>query len=126
MWRWGAEHVAVSANRPKNSASWEGFLGGVGDKNRLDVFATSVVAVHPTSLDTHGAGLTFFGAVGTIGTWVPHAVIQPFVYVKAFPRVQSQQGIFGTETEVTPGVEAAGNLPRGFDFDGLIALQRGS
>jgi hypothetical protein len=53
-------------------------------------------------------------------------VIQPFVYVKAFPRVQSQQGIFGTETEVTPGVEAAGELPSGFDFDGLIAVQRGS
>ena len=61
-----------------------------------------------------------------MGTWVPHAVIQPFVYVKAFPRVQSQQGIFGTETEVTPGVEASGNLPSGFNFDGLIAVQRGS
>jgi hypothetical protein len=57
---------------------------------------------------------------------VPHAVIQPFVYVKAFPRVQSQQGTFGTETVVTPGVEAAGQLPNGFDFDGLIAVQRGS
>jgi hypothetical protein len=40
--------------------------------------------------------------------------------------VQSQQGIFGTETVVTPGVEAAGNLPSGFGFDGLIAVQRGS
>jgi hypothetical protein len=48
------------------------------------------------------------------------------VYVKAFPRVQSQQGIFGTETAVTTGVEAAGNLPEGLDFDGLIAVQRGS
>jgi hypothetical protein len=124
--KYGGERLVGISDWTNNSRTWDGFLGRVGDKNRLDVFATSVVAVHPTSLDKHGAGLTFFGAVGTVGTWVPHAVIQPFVYVKAFPRVQSQQGIFGTETEVTPGVEAAGNLPSGFDFDGLIAFQRGS
>lgn len=124
--RYGGERLVGISDWTNNSRTWDGFMGRVGDKNRLDLFATSVVAVHPTSLDTHGAGLTFFGAVGTAGTWVPHAVIQPFVYVKAFPRVQSQQGVFGTETEVTAGVEAAGNLPSGFDFDGLIALQRGS
>ena len=124
--KYGGERLVGISDWTNNSRTWDGFLGRVGDNNRLDLFATSVVAVHPTSLDTHGAGLTFFGAVGTIGTWVPHAMIQPFVYVKAFPRVQSQQGIFGTETEVTPGVEAAGQLPNGFDFDGLIAVQRGS
>jgi hypothetical protein len=85
-----------------------------------------VVEVHPTSLDTHGAGLTFFGAVGTTRGWVPHSMIQPFVYVKALPRVESRQGTFGTETEVTAGAEAAGQYRRGFDFDGLIAVQRGS
>ena len=124
--KYGGERLVGISDWTNNSRTWDGFLGRVGDKNRLDLFATSVVAVHPTSLDTHGAGLTFFGAVGTVGTWVPHAVIQPFVYVKAFPRVESQQGIFGTETAVTPGVEAAGNIPGGFDFDGLIAVQRGS
>jgi hypothetical protein len=124
--RYGGERLVGISDWTNNSRTWDGFLGRVGDKNRLDLFATSVVAVHPTSLDTHGAGLTFFGAVGTVGTWVPHAMIQPFVYVKAFPRVQSQQGIFGTETEVTTGFEAAGHLPEGLDFDGLIALQRGS
>jgi hypothetical protein len=124
--RYGGERLVGISDWTNNSRSWDGFLGRVGDKNRLDLFATSVVAIHPTSLDTHGAGLTFFGGVGTIGTWIPHAVIQPFVYVKSFPRVQSQQGIFGTETIATPGVEAAGNIPGGFDFDGLIAFQRGS
>jgi hypothetical protein len=124
--KYGGERLVGISDWTNNSRTWDGFLGRVGDKNRLDLFATSVVAVHPTSLDTHGAGLTFFGAVGTVGTWVPHVAIQPFVYVKAFPRVLSQQGTYGTETAVTPGVEAAGNLPSGFDFDGLIAVQRGS
>jgi Alginate export len=124
--KYGGERLVGISDWTNNSRTWDGFLGRIGDKNRLEVFSTSVVAVHPTSLDTHGAGLTFHGAVGTIGTWVPHMAIQPFVYIKSFPRVASQQGIFGTETITTPGVEAAGNFPGGFDFDGLIALQRGS
>ena len=124
--KYGDERLVGISDWTNNSRTWDGFLGRVGDKNRLDLFATSVVAVHPTSLDTHGAGLTFFGAVGTIGTWVPHSMIQPFVYVKALPRVESRQGTFGTETEVTSGTEAAGQYPTGFDFDGLIAVQRGS
>jgi hypothetical protein len=124
--RYGSERLVGISDWTNNSRTWDGFLGRIGDKNRLDVFSTSVVAVHPTSLDKHGAGLTFHGAVGTIGTWVPHMAIQPFVYIKSFPRVASQQGTFGTETITTPGVEAAGNIPGGFDFDGLIALQRGS
>ncbi len=119
------ERLVGISDWTNNSRSWDGFLGRYGDKNRIDVFSTSVVTVQPTSLDKHGAGLTFHGAVGTIGTWVPHAVIQPFVYIKAFPRVEGQQGSFGSETITTPGVEAAGHIPGGFDFDGLIAIQRG-
>jgi len=57
---------------------------------------------------------------------VPHTVILPFVLVKAFPRVKSQQGTYGTETEVTPGAEVSGALPGGLYFDALGALQRGS
>jgi hypothetical protein len=124
--KYGGERLVGISDWTNNSRTWDGFLGRYGDKNRIDVFSTSVVTVHASSLDKHGAGLTFHGAVGTIGTWVPHAVIQPFVYIKAFPRVQGQQGEFGSETLVTPGVEAAGTIPGGFDFDGLIALQRGS
>jgi hypothetical protein len=124
--KYGGERLVGISDWTNNSRSWDGFLGRVGDKNRLDLFATSVVLVHPTSLDTHGAGLTFFGAVGTARGWVRHSMIQPFVYVKALPRVESRQGTFGTETEVTSGAEAAGQYSKGFDFDGLIAVQRGS
>jgi hypothetical protein len=124
--KYGGERLVGISDWTNNSRTWDGFLGRYGDKNRIDIFSTSVVTVHPSSLDKHGAGLTFHGAVGTIGTWIPHAVVQPFVFVKAFPRVQGQQGSFGTETIVTPGVEAAGHLFGAFDFDGLIALQRGS
>jgi hypothetical protein len=124
--KYGGERLVGISDWTNNSRTWDGFLGRVGDKNRLDLFATSVVLVHPTSLDTHGAGLTFFGAVGTTRGWVRHSMIQPFIYVKALPQVKSRQGTLGTETAVTSGVEAAGQYSKGFDFDGLIALQRGS
>jgi hypothetical protein len=124
--RYGSERLVGISDWTNNSRTWDGFLGRYGNKNRIDVFSTSVVTIHPTSLDTHGAGLTFHGAVGTIETWVPHTVIQPFVFVKAFPRVLSQQNVYGTETEVTPGAEVTGNLFGGFDYDVLGALQRGS
>jgi len=123
--KYGGERLVGISDWTNNSRTWDGFLGRWGDKNRIDVFSTSVVAVHPTSLDKHGAGLTFHGAVGTIGTWVPHAVIQPFVFVEALPRVEGATGVFGTQTTVTPGAEAAGDF-HGFDFDALGALQRGS
>jgi hypothetical protein len=124
--RYGGERVLGISDWNNTSRTFDGFLGRYGDKNRIDVFSTSVVVVHPTSLDKHGAGLNFHGAVGTIGTWVPHTIIQPFVYIKALPRVASQQGVFGTETEVTPGAEVSSTPPGGFYFTALGALQRGS
>jgi hypothetical protein len=123
--KYGGERLVGISDWTNDSRTWDGFLGRFGGDNRIDVFATSVVTVHPTSLDKHGAGLTFFGAVGTVGTWVPHTVVQPFVFVKAFPTVQGTTGVFGTQTTVTPGAEAAGDY-HGFDFDALGALQRGS
>jgi hypothetical protein len=53
-------------------------------------------------------------------------VLQPFVFVKALPRVSSQQSAFGTELETTPGAEIVGSLLGGFDYDALAAVQRGS
>jgi hypothetical protein len=124
--RYGGERLVGISNWTNTSRTFDGFLGRIGDRNRLDLFSTSVVAIHPTSLDKHGAGLTFHGAVGTIATWAPHTVIQPFVFIRALPRVESQQKTYGAETEVTPGAEVSAKLLGGFYFDALGAIQRGS
>ena len=123
--KYGGERLVGISDWTNNSRTWDGFLGRYGDKNRIDVFSTSVVTVHPVSLDT-SEGLTFHGAVGTIGTVVPDVAIQPFVFVQALPRVEGAHGVFGTQTAVTPGFEAAGDIPWGLSFDGLLAIQRGS
>jgi hypothetical protein len=127
--RFGNERVIGISDWTNVSRTWDGLFGHFGDRtdrNSVDLFSASVVKINPTSLDTHGAGLTFHGAYGTIGSWIPHTVLQPFVLVKAFPRVKSQQGIYGSELETTFGAETEGRLPAGFDYDILGDLQRGS
>jgi Alginate export len=126
---YGDERVVGISDFTNNSRTWDGFFGHFGnktDKNNVDVFSTSVVTVHPTSLDTHGAGLTFHGVYGTIGSLIPNTTLQPFVLVKAFPHVQSQQRIYGSEVETTFGAEMDGHLPANFEYDVLGDLQRGS
>src|ERR1700739_726789 len=127
--RFGNERVIGISDWTNVSRTFDGFFGhfgGPSNKNSVDFFSTSVVKINPTSLDTHGAGLTFHGAYGTITSGIPHTVLQPFVLVKAYPRVKSQQGIYGSEIETTFGAESEGRLPAGFDYDVLGDLQRGS
>ena len=122
----GEERVVGVSDWANNARSWDGFDLKFGGKNRLELFSTSVVAVHPTSLDTHGAGLTFHGAVGQLTTLLPKTTITPFVLLRRLPRVLSQQKLYGTENEVTTGLYAATVLPHGFEFVTTGTLQRGS
>src|ERR1700733_654857 len=127
--RFGNERVVGISDWTNVSRTFDGFFGHFGDpadKNSVDVFSSSVVKINPTSLDTHGAGLTFHGGYGTIGSLIPNTVLQPFVLVKTFPRVKSQQGIYGSEVETTFAAEMEGRLPAGFDYDILGDMQRGS
>jgi hypothetical protein len=52
--------------------------------------------------------------------------VEPFVLVKAMPRGQSRQNIYGTETEVTSGVRVQGFPGWNIDYDVTGTLQRGS
>src|ERR1700677_2256489 len=124
--RIGDERVVGISDWTNNSRTWDGFYMRVGNVNQLNIFSTSVVTVHPTSLDTHGAGLTFHGVNAKLATYVPHTTIEPFVLLLAMPRVTSQQGVVGTQTEVTFGSYYETKLPLGFDSSGTLDLQRGS
>jgi hypothetical protein len=124
--RIGDERVVGISDWTNNSRTWDGFYMRVGNVNQLNVFSTSVVTIHPTSLDTHGAGLTFHGVDAKLATYVPNTTIEPFVLVHALPRVTSQQGEVGSQTEVTFGSYYTTKLPLGFDSSGTGDLQRGS
>lgn len=124
--RIGDERVVGISDWTNTSRTWDGVYMRVGNANQLNIFSTSVVTIHPTSLDTHGAGLTFHGVHAKLTTLVPHTDIEPFILVHALPRVTSEQGIAGSQTEVTFGSYYQTKLPFGFDSSGTGDLQRGS
>ena len=122
----GDERVVGLSDWANNSRSWDGFDLKAGSKNRIEVFTTSVVAVHATSLDKHGAGLTFHGIVGQVTTLLPNTTIVPFMLIRRLPRVLSQQAVYGPENEVTTGLYITGKLTHGFEYAATGTLQRGS
>jgi Alginate export len=124
--KFGDERVVGISDWTNNSRTWDGADLRIGAKDRIDLFATSVVTIYPTSLDKHGAGLTFHGVEGNIQSLLPKTSIQPFVLIRALPRVISQQDIPGTETEVTFGSYYDTTLPHGFSSSGTGGLQRAS
>jgi len=124
--RFGGERLVGISDWTNVSRTFDGFTARVGDKNRVDLFSASVVTIHPTSFDDHAGGLNFHGAYGTITTLVPKTSIEPYVFIKAMPSVKSQQSLYGTETEVAPGMRIRGNMPMGFDYTVEGVLERGS
>jgi len=122
----GNERVIGISDWTQTSRSFDGFDMRIGDKNRVDLFSASVVDIHPTSLDMHSGGLNYHGVYGSIGSWIPRTTLEPFVLVKAMPRVLSQQNIYGTETEVTTGLRVQGFPGWKIDYDVTGTLQRGS
>ena len=123
--RIGDERVVGISDWTNNSRTWDGAYLRIGNTNQLNIFTTSVVTVHPSSLDTHGAGLTFDGVHAKLTTYVPHTDLEPFVLVRAEPYVKSHQGTYGSETEVTFGSYYNTHW-YGFDSSGTGMLQRGS
>ncbi|WP_263354387.1 alginate export family protein [Acidicapsa acidisoli] len=124
--KFGDERLIGISDWTNNSRTFDGFDARIGDKNRIDLFSASVVNIYPTALDMHSGGLNYHGAYASLNSLLPRTTISPFVFIKRLPYVVSQQGIGGTETEVTPGISVSNNLPVGFDFTVEGVLQRGS
>jgi hypothetical protein len=122
----GNERVIGISDWTQTSRSFDGFDARIGDKNRVDLFSTSVVDIYPTSLDMHSGGLNYHGVYSSINSWIPRTTLEPFVLVKAMPRVLSQQNIYGKETEVTPGFRVQSFPGWNIDYDVTGTLQRGS
>jgi hypothetical protein len=124
--KFGGERLVGISNWTNVSRTFDGVVGRFGGANNVTLFSASVVKIYPTSFDDHAGGLNFHGAYGSLTRLVPHTTIEPYTFIKALPWVKSQQSIYGTETEVTPGMRVLSNIPHGFEFIGEGVLQRGS
>jgi hypothetical protein len=124
--KFGSERLVGVSDFTNNSRTFDGVDLRLGEKNTVDIFSTSVVITHPTSLDTHGGGLTFHGVYGRFNAGNGATSVQPFVFIKALPHIRNSRGQLGDELAATFGAEVQGNVHRILEFDGLAALQRGS
>jgi hypothetical protein len=124
--KFGSERIVGISDWTNNSRTWDGFTARIGRDNRLDLFSTSVVTVHTSSLDKHGAGLTFHGAYGSLAAVLPKTRLDPYLLVRTVRGVTSQQGHKGDEVQVTLGAEMQGQLPSHFDYLVNGSLQRGT
>jgi hypothetical protein len=124
--KFGGERLVGIDDWTNVSRTFDAVDGRFGGVNHVDLFSSSVVVVKPTAMDRQNAGFNFHGAYGVIATLVPHTTIEPYVFVKAMPWVESQQSSYGTETEVTPGTRVVGTVRGGFEYVAEGALQRGS
>jgi hypothetical protein len=124
--RFGSERVIGISDWTNNSRTFDGFSARLGGKSHFDVFTTSVVVIHPTSLDKHGSALTFHGLYGTLPDVIPHTNLQPYVLFKALPSVVGSDLVRGSQLEVTAGAELEGKLPASLNYQLNGALQRGT
>jgi hypothetical protein len=122
----GNERAIGISDWTQTSRSFDGFDAHIGYNNHVDLFSASVVNIYPTGLDMHLGGLNYHGVYGSISSWIPRTTVEPFVLVKAMPRVLSQQNIYGTETEVTTGLRVEGSPGWNIDYDATGTVQRGS
>ncbi|GGH16294.1 alginate export family protein [Silvibacterium dinghuense] len=124
--RFGGERLVGISDWTNVSRTFDGFSAQYGEANRVTVFSASVVKIYPTAFDEHAGGLNFHGVYGSLGRVVPHATVEPYVFVKAMPWVKGQQGRYGTETEAAPGMRVLVNAPEGFEVVAEGVLERGS
>jgi hypothetical protein len=93
---------------------------------RVEAFAASVVRVEQGRFDRSRDDERLFGAVTTLSAAIPNGTLEPFIFVKRADSVSGERPGTGRGDVYTVGSRFVGKLPRGFDYDGELALQRGS
>jgi hypothetical protein len=95
---------------------------------RTAIFASAVVLARDGVIDHHLEGNNLYGLYNSFDKLIPHAVVEPYVLWRVAPgnvKLAENQG-HGKLNETTTGVRLAGTLPRSFDYNVEMALQRGS
>lgn len=95
-------------------------------KNKVDVFASSVVVNNAREMDHHWEGNNLHGVYGSIGSLVKNATIEPYVLYRASPLFVGEPGHSGPCHSWTSGIRFASSpsqSPWSYEFEALA--QRG-
>lgn len=123
----GEERLLGNTNWQNTARSFDAVRGTLRHgKFRLDAFAASVVVLHDGQVGEHTGGNNIHGLYGGIERLVPAATIEPYLFWRLSRGVRTEEGRFGSLDSKTAGVRWVGTLPRGFDYNTDVAVQRGS
>lgn len=123
----GEERLIGNTNWQNTARSFDAVRGTVRKgKYRLDAFAASVVVLHDGQVGEHTGGNNIHGLYGGIERLVPASTIEPYLFWRVTRGLHTEEGGLGHLDSKTAGVRWVGTLPRGFDYNIDVAVQRGS
>jgi hypothetical protein len=94
-------------------------------KYRIDLFASSVVAIEDGAFNKRRDGANFYGAYGSFQNLIPKATVDGYLLWRTLPRVAGERGPIGDADVYTVGTRWIGKLPAQLDYRIEMAAQRG-
>jgi hypothetical protein len=122
----GEERLIGNSNWQNTARSFDAVRGRLRHgKFRLDVFAAAVVVLHDGQVGDRVGGNNIHGLYGGMDGLVPSAVIEPYLFWRLSRGAATEEGGLASLNSKTTGVRWVGKLPRGFDYNTDLAVQRG-
>lgn len=130
----GRQRLSFGSERVIGAAEWGNTarvfdavrLGLHRGKDRLDLFASSLVNNDADQQNHHQQGNNLHGAYASLGSLLPGSKVEPFVLLRTSPLVRSEAGVAGKYLSWTWGLRSAGAVRKSWSYEGEILLQRGN
>jgi hypothetical protein len=101
-------------------------LGIHHGQDRVDLFASSVVASDMDLQDHHQQGNNLYGAYASLGSIIPGSKVEPYYLYRAAPSFGGELGRPGHYNSSTYGVRAAGAVKTLWTYETELIGQRGA
>jgi hypothetical protein len=116
---YGAQRLIGPLDWTNTSRTWDAIKLELGTADaKVDLFASSVVAIDPTRPDHHRDGVNIHGAYGAFKKVLPHASVEPYLLWKTGHVSIWTGGLRVAAMPGTPGLA-------GFDYQAEFARQLG-
>jgi hypothetical protein len=123
---YGDQRLVGSLDWANTARSFDGARLTVATRTvSLEGFATAIVRVEPGRFDRWRTDERFYGGVASTERLGRKGAASGYVFVKTSEAMTSERGEPGDGAIYTLGSRLAGGLPRRFDYNIEVALQRG-
>jgi hypothetical protein len=130
----GRQAMAFGSERLIGASDWTNVarvfdgvrLGIHHGKDRVDLFATSVVNADPDNWDHHTEGNNLFGAYASLGSLIPGSKVEPYYLYRVSHVFAGEVGQTGHYDSSTYGARAAGAVAKVWTYETELVGQSGA